>query len=79
MYVVKVNTAPPDRKGKSTEFFDYYLRGTTWVHRSRATHFPSMEEANAALEKAAKFMHRKTREKVSILPLSDVVAGKDDA
>lgn len=58
MFIVKINNAPVDRKGQSVEFFDYYLRSTTWTGRERAQQFTTLGEAHTALAKAAQFMKK---------------------
>lgn len=47
---------------------DYFLRGTVWtLTRERATPFETMEAAEAAVEKAKKFINKTLGKKIKIM------------
>lgn len=71
MFIVKINNAPPVtlRRGRPTEEFDYFLRGTTWTfRRERAQEFGTEKAAREALAKAAKFMPASSAKRAEIIP-----------
>lgn len=58
MYIAKVNS----------EGNEYFLRGTAWAfQKDRATIYPDRVTADAAVEKAAKFMNKRLAKKVEIV------------
>lgn len=56
MFIATLNNGP-----------DFFLRNTVWTSRERATTFETMEEAEAAVEKARKFINKTLRKKIRII------------